>query len=74
MYDPKSRRAEEFICHEEIESTLAWAEVHKRDRALIDPLLEKAAAAKGLTHREAALLLACDLPDVNEKSSKLPSR
>ncbi len=67
MYDPKSRRAEEFICHEEIESTLAWAEVHKRDRALIDPLLEKAAAAKGLTHREAALLLACDLPDVNEK-------
>lgn len=67
MYDPKSRVAEEFICHEEILDTLAYAEEHKHDRPLIDSLLEKAAAFRGLTHREAAVLLACDLEDVNQK-------
>ena len=67
MYDPKSRRAEEFISHEEIEDTLAWAEENKRNLSLIEPLLEKATQSKGLTHREAALLLACDLPEINER-------
>ena len=67
MYDPKSRVAEEFICHEEILDTLAYAEEHKHDRPLIDTLLEKAASFRGLTHREAAVLLACDLEDVNQK-------
>ena len=42
MYDPKSRRAEDFINREEIEDTLAWAEEHKSDRPLIESLLEKA--------------------------------
>lgn len=67
MYDPKSRHAADFINREEIEDTLAWAEAHKSDRELIEPLLEKAKLAKGLTHREAALLLLCDLPDCNER-------
>lgn len=67
MYDPKSRCAEDFINHEEIEATLAWAEENKQNLELIKPLLEKAAQSKGLTHREAALLLACDIPEVNEQ-------
>lgn len=39
MYDPKSRRADEFICREEIEDTLRWAEEHKSDRPLLESLL-----------------------------------
>lgn len=67
MYDPKSRKAEEFINHEEIEDTLAWADEHKNDRPLIESILEKAATFKGLTHREAAVLLACELEDCNAR-------
>lgn len=66
MYDPKSKAAEDFINHDEIESTLAYAEEHKSDRALIEALIHKASQSKGLTHREAAVLLACDLPDCNQ--------
>ena len=66
MYDPKSKAAEDFINHDEIESTLAYAEEHKADRALIEALIHKASQSKGLTHREAAVLLACDLPDCNQ--------
>ena len=67
MYDPKSRQADDFINHQEIEDTLAYAEEHKSDRALIESLINKSLTFKGLTHREAAVLLACDLPDCNEK-------
>lgn len=67
MYDPKSRRADEFICREEIEDTLRWAEEHKSDRPLLESLLEKAKTAKGLTHREAAALLFCDQQDLNDE-------
>lgn len=67
MYDPKSPRAEEFINHEEILETLDWAEAHKNDKALLDEYLAKAASFKGLTHREAALLLACDDAEYNQK-------
>ena len=67
MYTPKSRRADEFINREEIEATLKWAEEHKSDRPLIESLIDKARTAKGLTHREAAVLLFCDLEDCNER-------
>lgn len=67
MYDPKSRQADDFINHQEIEDTLAYAEEHKSDRALIELLINKSLTFKGLTHREAAVLLACDLHDCNEK-------
>ena len=67
MYNPKSRRADEFINREEIEATLKWAEEHKSDRPLIESLIDKARTAKGLTHREAAVLLFCDLEDCNER-------
>ena len=65
-YDPKSAEAEEFINHEEIEETLAYAAANKHNRARIQEILEKAEKCKGLTHREAAVLLECDEPDLNE--------
>ena len=40
-------------------------------RELIESLLKKAAGLKGLTHREAAVLLDCDLPEENEKMFRL---
>ncbi len=67
MYNPKSPKAEEFIDHQEISDTLAYADTHKTDAALIDSILEKARLCKGLTHREASVLLACELPDKNQQ-------
>ena len=67
MYDPRSMKAEDFINDEEIQASLAYGEEHKHDRELIDGILAKAMAFKGMTHRECAVLMACDLPDVNEK-------
>ena len=49
MYDPKSAKAEEFISHEEILDTLAFAQEHKADRAMIEAALQKAETFKGLT-------------------------
>lgn len=60
-------KAEEFISDREILETLEYAEKNKRNRELIDSLLERAKDCKGLTHREAAVLLDCDLEDENEK-------
>jgi 2-iminoacetate synthase len=71
MYNVRSNKAQEFIDHEEIMETLSWAEKHKSDRALIESILEKAGNFKGLTHREAAVLLDCALPDLNEKMKSL---
>ncbi|MGM9567144.1 MAG: [FeFe] hydrogenase H-cluster radical SAM maturase HydG [Clostridia bacterium] len=59
-YDPKSLCADEFINHEEILDTLDYAEKNKDNIALIDSILEKARLHKGLSHREASVLLACD--------------
>ncbi|MCL2791047.1 MAG: [FeFe] hydrogenase H-cluster radical SAM maturase HydG [Desulfobulbus sp.] len=67
MYDPKSRKAEEFICHDEVLASLAYAEENKKDAALIDAILAKARERKGLNHREAAVLLDCELPEKNEE-------
>ena len=66
MYDPKSKKAEEFINHEEILDTLAYADAHKDDGALIDEIIAKARLKKGLSHREASVLLACTLEDKNQ--------
>ena len=65
MYDPKSKKAEEFIDHQEILDTLAYADAHKDDAALIDEIIAKARLKKGLSHREASVLLACTLEDRN---------
>ncbi len=65
MYNPKSLKAEEFISHDEILSTLAYAEANRNNAALIDEIIEKAKQRKGLSHREASVLLACELPEKN---------
>jgi len=65
MYDPKSSKAEEFISHEEVLKTLEFAEKNKNNIELIDEIIAKAKLRKGLTHREASVLLACELPDKN---------
>ncbi|MBQ6705981.1 MAG: [Clostridia bacterium] len=75
IYNPKSLKAEEFINHDEILETLQYAEANKHNVELIDALLEKARPKKtetgcvcsGLTHREASVLLACDIPEKVEK-------
>ena len=67
MYDPKSAKAEEFICHQEVLSTLNYANQNKSNENLIDEILQKAKLRKGLTHREASVLLACDIPSKNDE-------
>ena len=67
MYDPKSPKAEEFICHEEVTESLKYAEDNKHNEKLIDEILEKARKRKGLTHREAAVLLDCDIEEKNKE-------
>ncbi len=67
MYNPKSTRADDFINHEEILQTLAFAEKNKNNRQMIDGILTKARERKGLSHREAAVLLDCELEDKNQE-------
>ena len=71
MYNPKSLNAEEFIDHQEILDTLEYASAHKHDEALIDQILNKARLRKGLSHREAAVLLDCDIPEKNKEIEEL---
>ena len=67
MYDPKSSKAEEFICHQEILDTLDFANKNKSNEKLIDEILQKAKLRKGLNHREASVLLACDIKNKNDE-------
>jgi 2-iminoacetate synthase len=60
MYDVKSEKAEEFISAEEVYAALEYAKRVKNDRAVVDGILAKARETKGLSHREASVLLACD--------------
>ncbi len=60
MYRVDSKKAEEFICHEEVLETLAYAEEHKNDLELIDQIINKAKERKGLSHKEASVLLVCE--------------
>ena len=71
MYNVKSLNAEEFINHEEILESLEYAEKNKSNTALLNEILEKAEQRKGLTHREAAVLLECDNEEINKKIYKL---
>ena len=61
MYNPKSHKAEEFINHEEVLETLEYAEKNKNNIAVIDKILEKARLKKVLTHKEADVLLDCEI-------------
>ncbi len=59
-YNPKSMKAEEFINDEEIRETLEYAEKNKNNMELIEEIIEKAKLRKGLNHKEASVLLACE--------------
>lgn len=74
MYDKLSKRAAEFIDHDEIERTMAYARENRHESALIGAILDKAEAAGGLTHREAALLLECADEALNERIYALARR
>ncbi|MEE1060273.1 MAG: [FeFe] hydrogenase H-cluster radical SAM maturase HydG [Ruminococcus sp.] len=63
MYNKKSLKAEEFISHQEISDTLRYADENKDNLELIDRIIEKARQRKGLEHREASVLLACENPE-----------
>ena len=71
MYDPKSSVATEFIDHGEILSTMEYAVANAADRGLVESILRKGALGKGLTHREAALLLECDDPELCGRMKEL---
>ena len=81
IYNPESLSAEEFINHDEILETLQYAKANKNNIELIDSILEKARPkhyadgrimhCPGLTHREASVLLACDIPEKIEEIYKL---
>lgn len=67
MYRADSKKAEEFISHDEILDTLKYAEENAGNRKLISSIIEKARACKGISHREAALLLECNDPEQLEE-------
>lgn len=71
MYNPSSLKAEEFISHDEILASLKFADEHKNDSKMIDEIIAKARLCKGLNHREALLLLDCEIPEKNEEIFKL---
>ncbi len=74
MYNPKSHNAEEFIDNQEVLNSLEYAKKNKSNIELINQILEKAKKEKGLTHREASVLLACDIPEKNEEIFKLAKK
>ena len=67
MYNPKSSKAEEFINHDEVLASLKYADENKNNIELIDKILEKAKSGKGLSHREAAVLLDCEIEEKNKE-------
>lgn len=67
MYNPASKCAEEFIDHQEIMDSIQYAQENKNNRELIEGLLTRAKDCKGLSHREALVLLECEEPDLVER-------
>lgn len=71
MYNPKSLNADEFIDDKEVTDSLEYAEQNKNNRELIKSIIDRARDCKGITHREAAVLLACQYDDLNEEMYSL---
>ncbi|MBO4940616.1 MAG: [FeFe] hydrogenase H-cluster radical SAM maturase HydG [Clostridia bacterium] len=74
VYNPKSSVAEEFINHQEILDTIEYAKQNKSNRDLVFSLIKRAEDCKGLSHREAAVLLECDIPEAIEQIKALAIR
>lgn len=73
-YNPKSLNADEFISHQEICDSLEYAEKNKNNEQLLQQILDKARLEKGLSHREASVLLACEIPEINEQIFELAKK
>jgi len=73
-YDPHSPDPNAFICHEEIQETLAWAREQARDPAAVRAILDRAKTFAGLGHRDAAVLLNVESPAVLEEVFTLARR
>lgn len=73
-YNPKSAKAEEFISHQEIIETLEYADKNKNNLELIQQIIDKAKQEKGLTHREASVLLACNDKEIEAEIFKLAAQ
>ena len=71
MYNISSKKATEFIDHQEIIDSLSYADANKSNVALIDEIIEKARLRQGLTHREASVLLACEIEEKNQEVYQL---
>lgn len=67
MYDILSPHADDFINDGEVMSSVEYAHANRHNAGLISAILDKARDCKGLTHREGAVLLACDIPELNER-------
>lgn len=74
MYNPKSTKAEEFINHSEILETIKYSEENKNNTELLNKIIEKAKSEKGLTHREASVLLQCEDKTINDEIYKLAKK
>lgn len=70
-YNPASEIADEFISDREIQDTILYAREHSKDRATVEEIIRKAAMLKGLTHREASILMECEDPELQEKIFEL---
>ena len=71
MYNVKSKNAEEFISNEEIIKTIQYAKENANNKKLIEDIIKKAEERKGLSHKEAAVLLLSNDKEQNEKIFKL---
>lgn len=74
MYDVLSKNAEEFIDHQEILDTLSYADENKNNLPLLNRILEKAKLEQGLSHREASVLLACEIEEINQQVYSLAKK
>ena len=74
MYSAKSTKADEFINNEEVLKSIEYANLNCNNLKLIDEIIEKAKEQKGLSHREAAVLLACNDKEKNEEIFKLAKK
>ncbi len=71
MYNPLSPHACEFIDNGEVLESLEEASRESTNPQRVKAILEKGALRKGLTHREAAILLECKDPRLEERMYSL---
>ena len=70
-YDLMSDKAQNFINPQEVSFTLNYAKRYCNDPFMVNFILDKARAQKGLTHTEAAVLLLCEDESINAQIFRL---